>query len=244
MTLVEFLSPLSNSTQRPKVLATLYFYQRYHAKAAMTADEIKKAISTARLPGASKMNTPDVLARSGHFVDTPGVEEGKRLWHLTTTGEQEVRRLLGLPEAEIEVEHDVGVLTRLLPKIKDTNTREFTEESIKCLQAGLLRAAVVFLWSGAVLRLRARALSYPNLNTELQRHDPRTRSVSTMDHFAYVKDSVLLLALQDLGEVDKAQRETLEEALKLRNRCGHPTRYRPGPTKVSSFIEDIVGIVF
>jgi hypothetical protein len=36
----------------------------------------------------------------------------------------------------------------------------------------------------------------------------------------------------------------LEEALNLRNRCGHPTKYRPGEKKVSSFIEDVAGIVF
>jgi len=33
------------------------------------------------------------------------------------------------------------------------------------------------------------------------------------------------------------------EALDLRNRCGHPTNYRPGVKRVSSFIEDVVGIV-
>ena len=49
---------------------------------------------------------------------------------------------------------------------------------------------------------------------------------------------------QDLGLFDKAEKTTLGEALDLRNRCGHPSKYVPGVKKVSSFIEDVVGIVF
>jgi hypothetical protein len=52
------------------------------------------------------------------------------------------------------------------------------------------------------------------------------------------------MALQDLALIDKGEKATLEEALNLRNRCGHPTRYKPGVKKASSFIEDVVGIVF
>jgi hypothetical protein len=43
--------------------------------------------------------------------------------------------------------------------------------------------------------------------------------------------------------VDKAEKTTLSEALDLRNRCGHPSRYH-GVKKVSSFLEDVIGIVF
>ena len=51
-------------------------------------------------------------------------------------------------------------------------------------------------------------------------------------------------ALPDLGVVDKAQKDTLVDALNLRNRCGHPTKVKPGVNKAKSFIEDVVGIVF
>ena len=48
----------------------------------------------------------------------------------------------------------------------------------------------------------------------------------------------------DLGEFDKNEKDTIEEALNLRNRCGHPGKYRPGIKKASSFIEDIISVVF
>jgi hypothetical protein len=73
---------------------------------------------------------------------------------------------------------------------------------------------------------------------------PEARNVGKLDDFAYIKDAVLLLALFDLGIIDKGEKGTLEENLDLRNRCGHPTKYKPGVNKSSSFIEDVVGIVF
>lgn len=82
------------------------------------------------------------------------------------------------------------------------------------------------------------------VNAAIVTHDPKARTLRKADDFANVKDSVFLKALQDLGLFDKGEKATLEEALSLRNRCGHPTKYRPGVKKASSFIEDVVGIVF
>jgi hypothetical protein len=44
--------------------------------------------------------------------------------------------------------------------------------------------------------------------------------------------------------LDKAERNTLEDGLNLRNKCGHPNKYDPGIKKASSFIEDVTGIIF
>ncbi len=53
-----------------------------------------------------------------------------------------------------------------------------------------------------------------------------------------------MLSAQELGLYDKNQRAVLEDCLNLRNKCGHPGKYKVGPKKVSSFIEDLIGIVF
>jgi hypothetical protein len=78
----------------------------------------------------------------------------------------------------------------------------------------------------------------------LARHDPKARSVTKIEDFQYIKDKNILLAAEDNGILDKAERTTLSESLDLRNRCGHPNKYRPGIKKASSFIEDVIGIVF
>ena len=82
------------------------------------------------------------------------------------------------------------------------------------------------------------------LNAAIAKHDPKARPVNKLEDFAYIRDATALLAFQDLGVLDKGQKTTLGEALDLRNRCGHPTKYTPGVKKASSFIEDVLGIVF
>jgi hypothetical protein len=246
MTLVEFLAPLKSSSNRNKVLAVLYYQQRYGDGTLMTVETIRAALGRARVAKAKTMNVADVLAKSGEYVDSPSSEGGRRLWQLTPTGERHVRELLDLPAAEPEIEHDVGALTTVAAALQDETVRGYVEEAIKCLQVGALRAAVVFLWSGAIHTLHVEALqgSQHALNAALQKHYPKAKNVSKVEDFAYINDRTFLEATGDLGLLDKGERETLIEGLSLRNRCGHPTKAIPGVKKVSSFIEDVLNIVF
>jgi hypothetical protein len=43
---------------------------------------------------------------------------------------------------------------------------------------------------------------------------------------------------------DKSQKRRLNEALDLRNDCGHPGKYRPGEKKVASVVEDVLATVW
>lgn len=248
MTLIEFLAPLkSTASNRKKCLAVLYYEKRYTGTASMTVEAIRAALIRARVAKASKINVADVLSKAGEFVDTPGADDsGRRLWQLTDTGDQFVRELLGLPVAEPEIEHDVGALTELAGKVSDETVRGYVEESIKCLQVGALRAAVVFLWTGAIHALHEKALKEgtTTVTSALQKQDPRARTVSRIEHFAWIGDRVFLDATPDMGLLDKGEKDTLIDALNLRNRCGHPTKYKPGEAKAGGFIEDLLSIVF
>lgn len=244
MTLVEFLAPILKKTNKDKVLAVLYFNQRYKATDSLTVDKIRSELKAARVPKHSNINVPDVLNKSGHYVDSPGLDNAKRLWKLTDSGSIYIRDLLGLPQNEPEIEHDVASLNQILNSIKDDDVKDYIEESIKCLSVNAMRAAVVFLWSGAIREVQNELLKNKNLNTALMKFDPKARNVTKIDHFAYIKDSITLLAACELEVLDKNEKDMLEDALKLRNKSGHPGKYKLGPKKVSSFIEDVVGIVF
>jgi len=246
MTIVEFLHPLRGKSIRDMCLACLYFEQRYTQRQALTVEEIRALLKRAHVPRASKLNLADALAKSAPFVDTAG-KKGKRfLWSLTPTGQEHVRSLLGLPAKDVEIEHDVSSLETLVASISDKSIADYIQEAIKCLSVDALRAAVVFVWAGVVRKIQEDVLACgpSNVTAAIQKHDPKARPVKRLDDFSYIKESVLLLAAQELGIFDKNERGILEEALDLRNKCGHPGKYRPGPKKVSSFIEDVVGIVF
>jgi hypothetical protein len=246
MTLVEFLNPVKSGSNRDRCLAVLYFKERYEQIESLTADQIKKALIHCRVPRARFVNVADVFAKSGAMVDSPGAKGLARLWRLTGAGRIHVRQVMGLADAEAEIEHDVGYLKALAAKVSDQLIREYIDEAVDCLSIGALKAGVVFLWAGAVRTLQDRVLSkgIPQVNAAIQIHDPKARQVKKLDDFQYVKESVLLLAAEGVGVLDKAQRNTLEENLSLRNKCGHPNKYDPGIKKASSFIEDVTGIVF
>jgi hypothetical protein len=236
MTVAEFVAPLAGKSQRDLCLAVLYYYQRYRDRSSLTVEEMRSDLIRARVPKASKINVADVMNKSGALVDSPSVSGSRRLWQLTTTGEAEIRATLNLPSANPEIEHDVATLEALAANISDAVVREYILEGIKCLSVGALRAAIVFIWTGAIRTLQEEAFTKHQANLNA--------AVSKLEDFAYVRDATALLAFQELGILDKGEKTTLGEALDLRNRCGHPTQYKPGVKKASSFIEDVVGIVF
>lgn len=246
MTLVEFIAPLAKKTHQDRVLAVLYYRERYEQKTALTVDEVRQALKSARAKGWAKVNVADVLSKSGPLVDTSGLQGKKRLWNLTDSGRERLRILLGLPKADVEVEHDVGTLEEVVAKVTDADVRDYLEEAVKCLQVGSLRACTVFVWVAAIRTIQSNMMAKGSaaVTAAVQRHDPKARPVKGLDDFAHVKDATALLAAKDLGILDKNQKDTLTEALNLRNRCGHPGKYRPGVKKVSAFVEDITSIVF
>lgn len=203
-------------------------------------------MKNARTKGWARVNVADVLSKSGPLVDTSGLQGKKRLWNLTDSGREHVRNLLGLPKVDVEVEHDVGTLEELVAKIPDTDVRDYLDEAVKCLQVGALRACTVFVWVAAIRTIQSGLIAKGSAaaTAAVQKHDPKARAVKSLDDFAYVKDATTLLAAKELGILDKNQKDTLTEALNLRNRCGHPGKYRPGAKKVSAFVEDITSIVF
>lgn len=247
MTLIEFLHPFKGGSQKNMVLGTLYYFKRYKDQQHMSSAEIKAAMRQARVPKARGMNVNAVINGSAPYVHSSGSKEnGAFLFEITSEGEKYVRETLGLNASEPQVEHDVSALESIAASVSDDIVRGYIDEAIMCLRAGALRAAVVFLWTGAVRAVQEAALAKgaPILNAATQKHDPKARRVSKIEDFAYIKDKTLLLACGDLGVVDKGERGTLEDALNLRNRCGHPTKYKPGAAKASSFIEDVVGVVW
>lgn len=246
MTLVEFVAPILNKPNRDKVLAVLYYCHRYKKVESLTVEEIRSELKSARIPRHNKINVADVLNKSGHYVDSPGLSGTKRLWTLTQSGNQYIRDLLGLPASDPEIEHDISSLSKILGKVRNPEIKGFIEEALKCLSVDALRACVVFLWSGAIHTIHEKMLKSDKtkLNAALQKHDSKARNVTRIDHFAYVKDRISLLAASELGVIDKNEKDVLEEALGLRNKCGHPGKYKPGPKKVSSYIEDLITVVF
>ncbi len=246
MTIVEFLHPLKSEPIKEICLAALYFHERFVRGEPLTVEGLRNLIKRARVPKAAKLNIADTLSKSAPYVEAVGRDGNRFLWTLTISGQDHVRSLMGLPTQDVEIQSDVSSLMELVSNLSDPDVADYLGEAIKCLQVGALRACVVFLWSGVVKKLRDDAFGYgaASVSVAVAKHDPKTKPIHKIDDLVLVKESVLLLSLQELGVVDKNERSILEECLNLRNRCGHPGKYKVGQKKVSSYIEDLVGIVF
>jgi hypothetical protein len=241
-TLVEFLHPIRKGRQSDMALGALYFLKHFRGTEAATVADVRAGLIQARIPSARSMNLARALNSSGAYAE----RQAGGYWTITTTGEGHIREVLELPSVAADIQHDTVGLERVATAVKNAEVRGYIEETIKCLSVDALRAAVVFLWTGAARTLQEKALAtgVKTLNPALAKHDPKARTVTKVDDFAYIKDKTLLLACGELGVLDKGERGILQESLDLRNKCGHPTRYKPGSAKVSSYIEDVVGIVW
>jgi len=247
LTLGEFLHPLANASQKNLVLAVMYYLHRYKGSEAVTTADIKDAFTAAKHAKGKRIQHAAVLNQAVPYVESPGGKaDGRLLWKLTDTGEKHIRKLLGLPDAEPEVEHDVAALSKLAAKVADESVRDYLEEAIKCLGVGARRAAVVFTWTGAVATMRNEIFTkgVKQVDQAIQKHDARTPTFKKKADFENVTDATLLEVAHTLGVYDKSEKKRLKEGLDLRNDCGHPVKYKAGEKKVSSFIDDLIGIVF
>src|SRR6266446_6736675 len=125
MTLIEFLAPLKNGTHQDRVAGVLYYSERYEQEPALTVEEIRKGLKRARVARAARINVADVLAKSGANIDSVGERGRQKLWALTDTGRSAVRVKLGLPEADAEVEHDVGTLEATISSVTDSDVKDY-----------------------------------------------------------------------------------------------------------------------
>lgn len=243
-TLLEFLAPVRQSSRRNVCLAAMRF-NVLNGTPTTTASELKIQLISARFPNAKKFNVADVLSSAGELVSAS--KSGRSFnWSLTTSGVSYTTKLLGLELSQPEIVNSVNTLSDLLSKIADPDVKDYIRESLICFEVDARRAAVVFLWTGAIRHIQEKAVNggLTLLNAAIAKHDQKTKPIKTINDFSAVKDVTQLLAFRELGLLDKGEWQTMQEGLDLRNRCGHPTKYHPGIAKVSAFIEDVVGIAF
>lgn len=146
---------------------------------------------------------------------------------------------------DIVVNLDTTKLIALTNKLKNQDEKDFVVESVGCIKNGFLKAGIIMAWNAAVRNIQNKLLKFNNtdLNAAIQKFAPNSKKVAGVDDFAYVKENVVLKTGQEVGLFDKNEHGILEECLNLRNKCGHPGKYKPTEYKTGGFIEDIINIV-
>jgi len=243
ISVVEFLAPLKGSSLGDLLKATLYYAERLEGRRGLLVRDLRTLLGRARLP-AAKSNLAHALARAGEHVASSGGRPST--WYLTESGRTYVESLLPQRINSNPTGESAMKLKAILDVVADPETSDYLREALTCLDAGALRAAVVFTWVGSVHLLEARMLDCGGeaVHRALRVHDQKVRAIRSDQDFAYVRESHVLLAAEEMKIIDKSERQMLEHALDLRNKCGHPGKYSPGRTRVEAMIEDVGRIVF
>ena len=245
--LTDFLQPLKRESATLRALGMMYYLASEEAVPAVTSSSLRELFKRLRTPGAATLNISDVLGRLGRSGYTEAVAGTSPIaWKITDSGAALIRTKLGIPEDTSEVRAEIAALTALAQsKVTSEETRDFLLEAVSCLGASALRAAVVFVWSGAVWTVQEWLMKKPlaDVNREIARHQ-KTREAKNINDFAFVNDATTLLVARDLGLWDKGQHTIVEHALDVRNQCGHPSRYKLQPSRCKSIIEELVELVF
>ena len=246
MTLTEFLYTLRKGKRSDQVLGALYFLKHERGTADASTADIRQALIDAGIPKARNINLSQALNQAAPFAQRLGPHG---IWEITSSGEDHMRNVLALPVNQPQAQRDVQSLEQTAAGIGDGNVREYIEEAIKCLKVDAKRASVVFLWAGAVHTIRQQlwikaGKNAKTIDVAIKAQNPGARNFKKQSDFDYVNDALLLDAAAELTLFDRSEKKQLKQALDLRNDCGHPVKYRPGEKKVSSFIEDVINIVF
>lgn len=143
---------------------------------------------------------------------------------------------------------DFKDLEHLVFELEDKNEIDYLMEGLDCFRCGALRAGVIFIWSASIKNIRQKIIDSTKLseiNKELQIILPKAKKIKDINSFEFIKDETTLHLSQKVGVYDKFEKnELINSCLGLRNKCGHPSNYKPEIQKVKAFVEDILNLVY
>lgn len=205
--------------------------------------QVKDMRERAEAAGFRKLkgwNPSASLGRSkGLAIKTP------KGWEITEAGKQHLRNLgvTKISPAAVQVATD---LRSELKNLKNTNTRAFVEEAIKCYEAELYRSAIVMSWLAAVdvLHNYVHAKRLKAFNAEASRVDARWKVAKTTDDLGKMSEADFLDRIAALSIIGKNVKKELKDCLDRRNGCGHPNSLKIGPNTVAHHIEILLLNVF
>jgi len=161
-------------------------------------------------------------------------------WCLTTKGEQYLTDKKFIQTKTKVVEYDD--LKKEADKIKSEYVKDFVNEAIKSLEHNLLKSSVVFSWIGAISLLYEFVLKnrLADFNTEAKKRFPKWKNATNVDGLTRMKEYDFLQILESLSLFGKNTKNELEQCLKLRNSCGHPSTLKIGANRVSAHLEILI----
>lgn len=115
--------------------------------------------------------------------------------------------------------------------------QEYFKESIRCLENGLNRSAIVLAWSG-FFYLFAEKL-YADYLIELKKQRPKWNLTDFETFRESYTEHAIIEAGKVVGFINNSTKKELIGMLSKRNQCAHPTLYKPRTNISLGYVDDI-----
>ncbi|HAY34163.1 MAG TPA: hypothetical protein DCY06_08495 [Bacteroidetes bacterium] len=134
----------------------------------------------------------------------------------------------------------------MLPKIKNPENKEFLKEAIDCLEIKAFRSAIIMTWLMVIHHLYEFIINKKliEFNTELGKKGFKIKSISKIDDFGEIKESVFIELARAAIIISNDERKILDEKLGIRNTCAHPNNIIIKESKAINFIEDLIENIY
>ncbi|MGD1903064.1 MAG: hypothetical protein ACFB9N_12595 [Geitlerinemataceae cyanobacterium] len=220
-------------TQKEKILLIL----QENSKKPKEVSEIRAIGRENGLHKIGKWNISQILKSLNSNGQAIKLPEG---WEITQAG------FRFLVDCELVDNSPTGeqqsVLRLCTQSISSLDSRQLVEECISALEVGLLRAAVVLSWAGAISILYEEILNnhLTDFELELKKRKPKSKQIKTLDDLASLKEYDFLQITSSISVIGKNVRQELEQCLKLRNACAHPNSLSLGEIRVAAHLEVLI----
>jgi len=170
-------------------------------------------------------------------------------WILNKNGKERISKIS--PANDRTKALEAITLRKHLNNIRDEGVKSFVEEAVICYENSLYRSAVILTWVGAVGYLADYVIKnrLSEFNTKAKtRFDRPRRKIKDMktsdDIGEQLKEKEFIQVLHDMSVIGRSVKKRLEQALDLRNSCGHPTSMTVGEHEVAAHVEALIQNVF
>lgn len=139
--------------------------------------------------------------------------------------------------------HVAKELTDLVPKIKDSQERDFLEEAIRCYRVESYRATIVMVWVLTMDHLQNYIFGnkLAEFNAALNTHsDKKMKPIVARDDFSDLKEARIIELMRVANIISNDVKKILDEKLGIRNSAGHPSGITFSGHKTTEFALDLV----
>ena len=153
------------------------------------------------------------------------------------TARDEAHKILSVHEQAVS---RIVILEDLLQKLKGLpiDVQDYFREATTCLEQNLLRSAVVVSWSG-FFHVFAEKM-YVQHELALRQARPKWQFKDLGELKENYVEYQILEAARIISLISKAELRVYQGQLAERNRCAHPTLYRPSLNSALGFVDNML----